>query len=148
MGHLVGSYLVGLPAAVLLGMFAGWNAWGVFSARAMEEIIKVTAFFVGSHLKTPSGTLKMAPIQLFVKFCMGFKIRRPAFTRKVSSYANATPPHFVNSCRWHPCGLLERRSRYHPATYHNNDHCSPNYHIERAGFTPNDHHHNRRRPSP
>lgn len=48
-GHLVGSYLVGLPAAVLLGMFAGWNAWGVFSARAMEEIIKVIAFFVRFH---------------------------------------------------------------------------------------------------
>ncbi len=52
MGHLVGSYLVGLPAAVLLGMFAGWNALGVFSARAMEEIIKVIVFFI--RFRTPA----------------------------------------------------------------------------------------------
>ena len=45
-GHLIGSYLVGLPAAVLLGIFAGFNAWGVFGARAMEEIIKAIAFLL------------------------------------------------------------------------------------------------------
>jgi putative MATE family efflux protein len=50
-GHLMGSYLVGLPAAVLLGIFAGFNAWGVFGARAMEEIIKVTAFLL--RFRTP-----------------------------------------------------------------------------------------------
>ena len=45
-GHLIGSYLVGLPAAVLLGIFAGFNAWGVFGARAIEEIIKAIAFLL------------------------------------------------------------------------------------------------------
>ena len=45
-GHLIGSYLVGLPAAVLLGIFAGFNAWGVFGARAMEEIIKAITFLL------------------------------------------------------------------------------------------------------
>jgi putative MATE family efflux protein len=44
--HLISSYLVGLPAAVLLGIFAGLNVWGVFGARALEEIIKVTTFFL------------------------------------------------------------------------------------------------------
>ena len=56
--HLIGSYLVGLPAAVLLGMFAGFNAWGVFGARAAEELIKVIAFFVRFH--TPAWYRKSA----------------------------------------------------------------------------------------
>ncbi len=50
-GHLIGSYLVGLPAAVLLGIFAGFNASGVFGARAMEEIIKAIAFLL--RFRTP-----------------------------------------------------------------------------------------------
>jgi hypothetical protein len=53
--HLIGSYLVGLPAAVLLGMFAGFNAWGVFGARAAEELIKVIAFFVRSTHQPGTG---------------------------------------------------------------------------------------------
>jgi Na+-driven multidrug efflux pump len=51
-GHLIGSYLVGLPAAVLLGIFAGLNAWAVFGARAGEEIIKVIAFLL--RFRTPA----------------------------------------------------------------------------------------------
>ena len=43
--HLIGSYLVGLPAAVLLGIFWGLSARGVFSSRAIEEIIKAIVFF-------------------------------------------------------------------------------------------------------
>ena len=50
-GHLIGSYLVGLPAAVVLGIFAGFNAWGVFGARAMEEIIKAITFLL--RFRTP-----------------------------------------------------------------------------------------------
>ena len=50
--HLVGSYLVGIPAAVLLGIFAGLNAWGVFGARALEEIIKGIAFLF--RFRTPA----------------------------------------------------------------------------------------------
>ena len=53
-GHLIGSYLVGIPAAVLLGTFAGFNALGVFGARALEEIVKVIAFF--SDFAPPRGT--------------------------------------------------------------------------------------------
>jgi len=51
-GHLVGSYLVGLPVAVLLGLFAGLNAWGVFGARALEEIIKIITFLL--RFRTPA----------------------------------------------------------------------------------------------
>jgi Na+-driven multidrug efflux pump len=50
-GHLIGSYLVGPPAAVVLGIFAGFKAWGVFGARAMEEIIKTIAFLL--RFRTP-----------------------------------------------------------------------------------------------
>jgi MATE family, multidrug efflux pump len=50
--HLVGSYLAGIPAAVLLGIFAGLNAWGVFGARALEEIIKGIAFLF--RFRTPA----------------------------------------------------------------------------------------------
>jgi putative MATE family efflux protein len=45
-GHLIGSYLVGLPAALFLGIFIGLNAFGVFGARAMEELVKVIAFLL------------------------------------------------------------------------------------------------------
>jgi putative MATE family efflux protein len=57
-GHLIGSYLVGIPAAVLLGMFTGLNAWGVFGARALEEIVKVIAFFL--RFGTPEWYRKSA----------------------------------------------------------------------------------------
>ena len=53
-GHLIGSYLVGIPTAFLLGIFTGLNAWGVFGARALEEIVKVIAFFL--RFRTPRGT--------------------------------------------------------------------------------------------
>jgi putative MATE family efflux protein len=56
--HLIGSYLVGLPAALLLAIFAGFNAWGVFGARALEEIVKVIAFFF--RFRTPAWYRKSA----------------------------------------------------------------------------------------
>ena len=43
--HLIGSYFVGLPAAVILGIFTGLKVWGVYGSRAMEEITK-SIFFV------------------------------------------------------------------------------------------------------
>jgi putative MATE family efflux protein len=46
LGHLIGSYLVGLPAAVLLGIFTRLNVWGVYGSRAAEEIIKSIAFIL------------------------------------------------------------------------------------------------------
>jgi MATE family, multidrug efflux pump len=42
--HVIGSYLVGLPAAVLLGIFTRLNVWGVYGSRATEEIIKSILF--------------------------------------------------------------------------------------------------------
>ena len=57
-GHLIGSYLFGIPAAVLLGTFAGFNALGVFGARALEEIVKVIAFFL--RFRTPAWYRKSA----------------------------------------------------------------------------------------
>ena len=56
--HLMGSYLVGLPAAVLLGIFAGLNARAVFGARAGEEIVKVIAFLL--RFRTPLWYRKTA----------------------------------------------------------------------------------------
>lgn len=50
--HLIGSYLVGLPVAVCLGMFTGLHAWGVFGARALEEIIKMIFFLL--RFRTPA----------------------------------------------------------------------------------------------
>jgi Na+-driven multidrug efflux pump len=46
LGHLIGSYVVGLPAAVMLGIFTWLNVWGVYGSRAAEEIIKSVAFFL------------------------------------------------------------------------------------------------------
>jgi putative MATE family efflux protein len=57
-GHLIGSYLVGIPTALLLGIFTGLNAWGVFGARALEEIVKVIAFFL--RFRTPAWYRKSA----------------------------------------------------------------------------------------
>jgi putative MATE family efflux protein len=42
--HVIGSYLVGLPAAVLLSIFTRLNVWGVYGSRATEEIIKSILF--------------------------------------------------------------------------------------------------------
>jgi Na+-driven multidrug efflux pump len=61
-GHLIGSYLVGIPTAVLLGIFTGLNAWGVFGARALEEIVKVIAFFL--RFRTPAWYRKSAEDRL------------------------------------------------------------------------------------
>jgi putative MATE family efflux protein len=44
--HLIASYLVGLPAAVLFGIFWGLSARGVFSSRAVEEIVQAIVFFL------------------------------------------------------------------------------------------------------
>jgi putative MATE family efflux protein len=46
LAHVIGSYLIGLPAAVLLGIFAGLNVWGVYGSRAAEEIIKSIFFLL------------------------------------------------------------------------------------------------------
>jgi Na+-driven multidrug efflux pump len=50
-GHMSASYLVGIPAAVVFGIFAGLNAPAVFGARALEEIIKAVLFLL--RFRTP-----------------------------------------------------------------------------------------------
>ena len=44
LSHVIGSYLVGLPCAVVSGLFMGLNLWGVYGSRGAEEIIKLILF--------------------------------------------------------------------------------------------------------
>jgi putative MATE family efflux protein len=44
MGNLAATYVVGLPAAVGLGLFAPFGFFGVFAAKAFEEAIKAGCF--------------------------------------------------------------------------------------------------------
>jgi Na+-driven multidrug efflux pump len=48
-GNLAGTYAIGLPAAVGLGLIAHFGFLGVFAAKAIEEIVKVTCFFLRFH---------------------------------------------------------------------------------------------------
>jgi putative MATE family efflux protein len=50
--HGVGSYGVGVPAAILTGFFLHLSVWGVFGSRALEEVIKVI-FFIKRY-RTPT----------------------------------------------------------------------------------------------
>lgn len=43
-GDLLGAFVVGVPAAILLGFPAGWGFVGVMVARALDEIVKVVVF--------------------------------------------------------------------------------------------------------
>lgn len=51
LGHVIGSYLVGLPCAVLSGLFMGLNLWGVYGSRGAEEIIKL--IFLLARFRSP-----------------------------------------------------------------------------------------------
>jgi len=44
-GNLAGTYAVGLPAAVGLGLFAPFGFFGVFAAKVLEEGVKAGCFF-------------------------------------------------------------------------------------------------------
>lgn len=48
LGDVVSAYAVGLPLALLLGFTLGFGVWGVFLARALEEVVKV-ALFLGRY---------------------------------------------------------------------------------------------------
>lgn len=50
--HGVGSYGVGVPAAILTGFILHLSVWGVFGSRALEEVIKVI-FFIKRY-RTPT----------------------------------------------------------------------------------------------
>lgn len=50
--HGVGSYGVGLPAAMLTGFILHLSVWGVFGSRALEEVLKAISFVM--RYRTPA----------------------------------------------------------------------------------------------
>jgi Na+-driven multidrug efflux pump len=52
LGNLAGTYLIGLPAAVGLGLFTGLGFFGVFTGKVFEEGVKATCFLL-RFLKYP-----------------------------------------------------------------------------------------------
>ncbi|MBB5362435.1 MATE family efflux transporter [Deinococcus humi] len=44
LGDAVGAFVVGLPLAIMLGLYTPLGVWGVFLARGLEEIVKVGIF--------------------------------------------------------------------------------------------------------
>src|SRR3984885_13616757 len=50
--HGVGSYGIGVPAAILTGFILRLSVWGVFGSRALEEVVKVI-FFIKRY-RTPT----------------------------------------------------------------------------------------------
>ena len=46
LGNLAGTYAIGLPAAIGLGLFTGLGCFGVFAAKVLEECVKATCFLV------------------------------------------------------------------------------------------------------
>jgi putative MATE family efflux protein len=52
LGHILGSYAIGLPAAIISGLILRFSVWGVFGSRALEEIFK-TIFFLLRY-RTPA----------------------------------------------------------------------------------------------
>jgi MATE family, multidrug efflux pump len=52
LGHVVGSYGIGVPAAIFAGFILHLSVWGVFGSRALEEVLK-TIFFLLRY-RTPA----------------------------------------------------------------------------------------------
>jgi putative MATE family efflux protein len=52
LGHVVGSYGIGVPAAIFSGFILHLSVWGVFGSRALEEVLK-TIFFLLRY-RTPA----------------------------------------------------------------------------------------------
>jgi Na+-driven multidrug efflux pump len=52
MANLAGTYGIGLPCAILLGLFTGLGLYGVFFAKGADEIIKLVCFFF--RYRTPA----------------------------------------------------------------------------------------------
>ncbi|MBV8816585.1 MAG: hypothetical protein JO271_19025, partial [Verrucomicrobia bacterium] len=46
LGNVAGTYAIGLPAAIGLGLFTGLGFFGVFGAKVLEECVKATCFLV------------------------------------------------------------------------------------------------------
>src|SRR6202790_1049659 len=56
LSHVVGSYCVGVPAAILTAFTLRLSVWGVFGSRALEEVLK-TIFFLMRY-RTPAWNKK------------------------------------------------------------------------------------------
>jgi Na+-driven multidrug efflux pump len=52
LGHVLGSYAMGVPAEILTGFFLHLSVWSVFGSRALEEVFK-TIFFLMRY-RTPA----------------------------------------------------------------------------------------------
>ena len=50
--HVIGSYAIGVPAAIFSGFFLHLSVWGVFGSRALEEMLK--AIFFLTRYRTPA----------------------------------------------------------------------------------------------
>ena len=46
LSHVVGSYGIGVPAAIVSGFILHLSVWGVFGSRALEEVLKTSFFLV------------------------------------------------------------------------------------------------------
>jgi Na+-driven multidrug efflux pump len=52
LGHVIGSYAIGVPAAIFSAFVLHFSVWGVFGSRALEEVLKAI-FFLGRY-RTPA----------------------------------------------------------------------------------------------
>jgi Na+-driven multidrug efflux pump len=52
LGHVIGSYAIGVPAALFLAFVMHFSLWGVFGSRALEEVLK--AIFFLRRYRTPA----------------------------------------------------------------------------------------------
>lgn len=46
LSHVLGSYCIGVPAAIFSGFILHLSVWGVFGSRALEEVLKTILFLV------------------------------------------------------------------------------------------------------
>jgi Na+-driven multidrug efflux pump len=63
MTNLVGTYALGLPLAIYLGLSTNLGLFGVFFANGAEEIIKLVCFFFATRLQP--GTKNPFPYKTF-----------------------------------------------------------------------------------
>jgi putative MATE family efflux protein len=52
LGHVIGSYAIGVPAAIFSAFVLHFSVWGVFGSRALEEVLK--AIFFLRRYRTPA----------------------------------------------------------------------------------------------
>jgi Na+-driven multidrug efflux pump len=52
LGHVIGSYAIGVPAAIFSAFALHLSVWGVFGSRALEEVLKAILFL--RRYRTPT----------------------------------------------------------------------------------------------